>query len=474
MIWRWLERIVSSPSRTPRNSLRPNRFVNGSASSSTPSKAARLPLNPPTEALVVHVFILDEDQARTLWQACGDILGMTEAVPGIDMEWAGAFAARTRTGNGVHQAVLRREHDVFCLSVTMEPDGGWAELERRWDAVSPSGALGVVKLFLVPDQASKPSGAWGAPITTRQGFEVWEAVDHDDARQERRLVVLGQDNAELSAWTWLSGGRQLPPLARYLLHAAKLRYQLRVWRAAGGHGQLRHEADATIDRLLAAVSPSGRNPGQAELVEATRALVTLQARELGLVDRSTRLREMARTVEITAANLAAHGGLFTEDRELAEWFRDQLDDDATYLEAALKRTEQIGALVDRLVERHRQRRQDSVNLGLTGVVGAILMGLAAIQSLQYSVPLPIAVKPAVVTALGVTALWFSLLVVRVVVPERRWPAVLARVGFGLLVAAVTWVVVAAVAGPTAWTWLYGGVAGVLGSLVASRFVRSRY
>ncbi len=436
--------------------------------------AARQPPNPPTETLVVHVFVVGEEQARALWQRCGDVLGMTGAVPGIGVEWDGTFAARTRPGNGVHQAVLRREHDVFCLSVAMEPDSGWTELEQRWDAVDASGALGVVKLFLGPEQALQPPGDWGAAVTTREGFELREDRSHDDARQQRRLVVLGRDDIELSAWTWIGQGRQLPPLARYLLHAAKVRYQLRVWRAAGSPRRLRGETDATIARLLAAVSPSGRNPGQTELVKATRELVTLQARELGLVDRSTRLREMARTVEITAANLAAHGGLFAEDHELAEWFREQLDDDATYLEAALKRTEQVGALIDRLVERHRQRKQDGINLGLTGVVGAILMSLAAIQSLQYSVPLPVAVKPAVVTALGATALWLSLLVVRVVVPERRWPAVLARLGFGLLAAAVTWVVVAAVAGPTAWTWAYSGAAATLGSLVALTFVRSRY
>jgi CASPASE and TPR Repeat-Associated C-terminal domain len=302
----------------------------------------------------------------------------------------------------------------------------------------------------------------------------WEVSDPDDTGIERRLVVLGTRDTGLSAWTWISAGRELPPLARYLLHAARVRYQMRIWQDGQGFRQLRKDADAAIQRLLATVSPARtREPRQAELLEASRELIFLQARELGLIDASTRLREMARTVEIAAANLAAYGGLFTEDRELADWLRVQLDDDATYLEAALRRSEQIGALIDRLVQRGRQRRQDSVNLGLTGAIGAILMSLAAIQSLQYSVALPAAVKPAVITTLGLLALWVSLMVVRIVVPQQRWSSALVCLGFGLLMAAAAWIVVAAVAGPTGWTWSVSGAAGVVGTVAAMMFIRLR-
>jgi hypothetical protein len=496
MIWSWLDRLVRSVLRTLKNFRHRDQSANGSTSSCTLSKAADRSrrTSPPSEALVVHVFVAasgehpaaDLAYVRKLWQGCGDVLGMTDAVPGIGIgiEWDGAFAARTRPGEGVYQAVLRCEHDVFCLSVMMEPERGagigWADLERQWTgATGPpsSGTLGVAKLLIGPDTVSprkEVRGDWRAATTVPQGFAVWDAAAPDDVGAERRMVVLGAQDTELSAWTWISTGRQLPPLAKYLLHAAKLRYQARIWRAADSFRQVRHEADATIKRLLVAVSPANRkDPGQAELVNASRELVSLQARELGLVDRSTRLREMSRTVEIAGANLAAYGGLFAEDRELAEWFRDQLDDDATYLEAALRRTEQIGALIDQLVQRNRQRRQDSVNLGLTGAIGAILMSLAAIQSLQYTVPLPAAVKPAVISTLGLLALWVSLLVVRIVVPERRWSSVLVHTGFGLLTAALAWVVAAVVAGPTGWTWLYCGVASMVGLFAALGFTRLR-
>ncbi|MGH3566598.1 MAG: CATRA conflict system CASPASE/TPR repeat-associated protein [Pseudonocardia sp.] len=181
-------------------------------------------------------------------------------------------------------------------------------------------------------------------------------------------------------------------MARYLLHAAKARYELRVWEAGQGFRALRGETDEAVGSLLRLVDDTagtGRDPDRSELMAAAARLVRLQARELGLVDRATRLREMRRTVAIAASNMTAHagqdqsGGLFAEDRELVGWFDRQLDHDATYLEAALERARAVTALSDQLIQRGLQRRQERFNLGLSGVVGAVLMVLAAIQSLGY-------------------------------------------------------------------------------------------
>lgn len=110
-------------------------------------------------ALVVHLFVAvngkhraaDQEHLRKVWQACGTTLGMTEpiTVTRLPVEpptgWdgptgpSGVVAARTRPGSRVQQAVLRREHDTFCLAVMREPapeDGvGWAELARQWSTV---------------------------------------------------------------------------------------------------------------------------------------------------------------------------------------------------------------------------------------------------------------------------------------------------------------------------------------------------
>lgn len=442
----------------------------------------------------------------------------------------GLIAARTKPGPGVWQAALRREHDALCLSVMLAPDPGealdWAELDTRWSGIvrtaaaatagrSGDGVLGTARLYLArladpaadatPEAPSaEPAGPLTSLVRTRapaavsapdgwpyrgvlvpQGFAVWEASEASDAREERRLVVIAAPDRdlELTAWAWTTRARELPPLGRYLRHSAKLRHQLRVWASAENISTLRTRTDAVIHELLERTAAARHRPRRsAELLDAAHALTDLQARERGLVDRSTRLREMARTVEIAAANLAslsgdpALGGPFADDRALADWFAQSLDDEATYLEAALRRCEQVGAFVDQLVQRDLQRRQESFNLGLTGAIGAILMSLAAVQSLQYTVPLPGVVKPAVVTALGSLALLASLVVLRVVVPDRRWSLALVRLGVGALGGALAWVVVSAVGGDDVtpgWTVVYAGLGAVLSVAAAAARPRPR-
>lgn len=136
----------------------------------------------------------------------------------------------------------------------------------------------------------------------------------------------------------------------------------------------------------------------------------------------------------------------------------------------------LTALIDQLVQRGQQRRQERFNLGLTGVIGAILMSLAAIQSLNYTVPLPPLVKPAVVAALGALALFASLVVLRFAVPDRHWPLSLAHAGFGLVTAALGWVGVSALAQDrvgNGWTWLISGAAFVVGMAGAAGFAGFR-
>ncbi|MCB8905546.1 MULTISPECIES: CATRA conflict system CASPASE/TPR repeat-associated protein [unclassified Streptomyces] len=458
------------------------------------------------------------------WDACLPGASRSPDVRGTQ----GLLATRNRPGPGVWQAALRREHDALCLSVMLAPDAadglGWAELDGQWSGVlraaqntqrHEAGVLGSARLYLArlaePDLptpsrlSAAPSVAPEDPLTTYvsghapnaddeastgwpyggvivpQGFAVWETSASQDARDERRLLVVAAHDRdpELTAWVWTTRTRALPPLGKYLLHTAKLRYQLRVWDSAETIGRLRAATDKVVGDVLEKTDASQRGASHhSELLDASRALVDLQTRERGLVDRSTRSREMSRTVEIAAANFTTLsgdpdlGGLFADDRALSEWFIQRLDDDATYLEAAVRRCTQVGVLADQLIQRSLQRRQETVNLGLTGAIGAILMSLAAVQSLQYTVPLPGSVKPAVVAALGALALLASLVVLRVVVPERRWPLAMLRLGAGALGGTVGWVVASALGGSTlgpGWTWLCGaaGTAVALATAAAS-------
>lgn len=474
--------------------------------------------------MVVHLFVAadgnrdatDRDGPLNIWRACVERLGLSEVAlsdvgPDPDLEGdsgfgsAGLLAARTRPGPGVHQAVLRREHDMYCLSVMLEPDPstgiGWSELDRDWNQVVESmstRAIGSARLFLahsactealnhdphpidtfaeLPSVASNAPGSWreyGTPV--QPGFTVWEVSEPIEDRSERRIIILapGDLDRELSAWAWIGPGRRLPPFAEYLLHAAKLRYQLRVWNGGQEFRQLRRAADATVTKLLETLSLPQREPSRVELLEAATDLASLQARELGLVDSSTRLREMQRTVAIASSNLAvlsedaARGGLFADDHGLAEWFGRQLDDDATYLETALRRSEKVSALVDQRVQQSRQHRQESVNIGLTGAVGAIVMGLGAVQAFQYVVPLPPPLKPAVIAMLGALALFAALIVLRVIAPSERWSSVLLCASSGLVGSALAWIVVAAaVPRPgTTETLLWSGAGFIFGTFAA--------
>ncbi|MYV97756.1 hypothetical protein GT354_05590 [Streptomyces sp. SID3343] len=483
--------------------------------------------------------VADLAYLHRMWRACGDVLGMTEPVPGMNADlgpaWAqappGLSAARSRPG-GMHQVVLRREYDTFCLSAVLEPDTvegvTWSELDARWSRVeraagaAPSGVLGSARLFLArltdpatpvracPEsvQDSVPTDGSGTGVRSGPGallggrVAVWESCGPGDDRTVRRLAVIaGPDgDAELSALAWVVAGsvRELPPLAHYLLHAGRLRHQLRVWRAAHpGLWRLRQETDACLRELLRVVPPARHQPSERiPGTSAARLLDDLQARVLALIDRSTRLREMRRTVEIVADNLrvldpseegssapppasgvARPVGPFADDRALAEWFGRQLDDDAIYLEHTLQRCERIGTVLDQLSQRGRQRRQESLNAGLAGVVGAVLMCLAAVQSLEYTVPVPAAVKPAVVTALGAFALSASLAVVRVLLPDRRWSLFVLQASIGMVTASLGWVTIAAVQGstpPPSTTLSCAGFGFLVGTAVAAALARARH
>lgn len=487
---------------------------------------------------VGHVFVVADGPARDadhryllgLWRRCCDQFGITEEIPDHshdppdDLASApgpgGVLAARRSTGPGMHQMVLRRLPDVFCLAVLRAPaatDGlGWLELDAQWSSVlrqptsgvigssrilqarlaDPAGvpavtdALGAVVRVAVPATGA-PKGWWKSgtvlDVSPSDRFAVWEVSDQPvppatwNGRAHRRIVVVAPagGDAALSAWTWSRGDPEITPFARYLLHAAKARYELRVWETGQGFRRLRADTDEVVAALLRMVSDAseaGRAPDRPELMAASVRLVGLQAGELGLVDRSTRLREMRRTVAIAAANMTSYapddqpGGLFADDRMLVSWLDRQLDHDATYLEAARDRAREVGALTDQLVQRGQQRRQELFNLGLTGIVGAILMVLAAIGSLRYTVPVPAPVKPAVVGALGAFAILVSMVVLRVVVPERRWTWLAVCVATALLGAAVAWIATSALAlGNVAVpgvSWVWGGVGAVGGFLIA--------
>jgi hypothetical protein len=473
-----------------------------------------------------------------IWHRCGDVLGIRHPINTLDLPAVvpatvdrlpvgnGALAASERPGDGVHQAFAYREHDMLCLSVMLAPGRsatGWAELESTWVRVvgEPDAALlGETRLLLarrrsrlrwplvvgaapataghLPGPAGTAAGGpgtgtgtgtgtgmdrwWADGVSTSGGLAVRELSAGPDDRRLRRVVVVSPPGGgdHLSSWAWSSGAPEPAPFARYLLHAAILRYELRVWLAGQHFRQLRQQADATLAELLPLLAEPADDTGPAAGLwdGYARRLDTLVADEAGLIGTTAELRAIRRTVQIAAANMVLAvrteisdatlraPGLFADDRNLAVWFEQQLDDDAEYLQAALYRASTIGALLDRSVQRREARRRERFTLVQTAVLGAVVMILTATETLQYKVPLPNGVQPAVIATLGAVTFYLPLVVVRLAIARRGGVTMsLEHLALATLAAAGAWTALAwlthtVLAGPVDPWWTVASVAFV--------------
>ncbi|MGR3931907.1 CATRA conflict system CASPASE/TPR repeat-associated protein [Streptomyces sp. BRA346] len=471
------------------------------------------------QSLVVHLFVATTGPRRSasyrrlreVWAACGPHLGMTHSVAATglpdtlpeelgELPAAGAVAAR-RDRAGLAQAVLRRHHDLLCLSVALSPaageQGAWDAWDRRWTGVAGADGdperewvVGEARLFVAYREATGAAAVGARELTeairaelplplgpgvavARPAVTLWEATGESDTgdsttRPSRRFVAVADDDGDgprdTELWLWSQGGGAPPPFARYLADAAKLRYEMRVH--AAHDSDLASPAGAVVDGALAALD--GRSPdddtgddGQAhdrgeELARWRTRLLSLTAGSTGLTQWITRLREMRTTVHIAESNMRAQRdaagvpegghGPFAEDLALAAWFVQRLSDGLVYLEADRERARD--ALTALTVEaehalqlrREMTQRQSKVNLLQSAFLGAVLMVLAAIQSFAYEVPfLPPPAVPALIALLGALALLLATLVLWLATPpESRAPARLGSLLAGLVGATAGW------------------------------------
>jgi hypothetical protein len=356
------------------------------------------------QELVVHVFAPVEgphtarayQQIREIWDRCHHRLGMTAPIPStglptglppdpLRMPPDQALAAQEDRAAD-YQAIVRREHDVVNLSMVFAAPAdtqsrrlrigsasppGWIEFHRWWEELAAGGTDALLGVVLVcqakfTGQVASPTDAlaqqvravlpatgheepywWQRGHVSPDGFAVWETSPDGD-RLERQLVVIAPEgrDPQLSAWTWSRGDVAMPPLARYLLHAAKLRYQARVRGDGQQIAQLRERVNdrvAQLARMLNAPSDHA-----AELAERRR----LRADEAELRLTATDVRNMRHTVRIAVDNMARSlAEPLGADRRLADWFPRQLEADAEYLDTALQSAQHIGRLVgDRMGE----------------------------------------------------------------------------------------------------------------------------
>ena len=492
---------------------------------------------------------------RRVWQLFADRLGLTQPISesgapadppahGDGVLSGRPVAARHASGRPLREAWWDHESDVACVSLTLsrDGDGGWQRLYAEWSAlkaeVDLASMLGTVEILtalvtgtgeqVIPDpdhesaifadlQADLPSfecppaPGWNATATaTRDGLCLWQTSSARLESSTRNLVVLAPQakDDQLGQWVWAPG---MAPLARILLDACVLRYQARVVRHdRDGVRQQRLRIAEALHGLQTLVAGGTEGTDDAKLREAQHQLTTLQANESGLIDTLVAVRLMRRTVQIASANMAAvaahlmegPGGkpLFRDDQALAAELDQQLDDEASYLEAARERAQHFLAIAQRALDDRVQRqiqagreRQERFTLVQTAIIGAALMALTAIQSFGYKVPLAEPAQPAVIAALVAVAFYLSAIALRLATPAahqgqpwRRtaWLTTVEALSLGAVAATLAWAVIELVPGVRVTlppfglltalvTGVFGFLIGSIGSVLATRRRRRR-
>ncbi|MFI5958419.1 CATRA conflict system CASPASE/TPR repeat-associated protein [Cryptosporangium sp. NPDC051539] len=346
----------------------------------------------PEQELVAHLFApiggplagQAFDQISEIWQRCRSELGMTLSIPGTELSTElpppdalgaeGDALAGLQDRVADYQAIVRHEHEVLNLSLVFATPVadhhrkprigaaaplGWREYARWWQQLTVDGIdalLGSAVIYQAKRPAeSTDSASWGADAgavlppapgddpgwrqrPSRAGeageFALWEVAPESRDGGNRRLVVLadpGRDS-ELSDFTWSSGGVELPPLARYLMHAAKLRFHARVRGDGSALQELSRRLETHANRIGDALGTSRPSDDTADLVRDEAILLGTRAD----------LRRIRRSVEIAEDNMtSAIGELLPSDAKLLRWLKPQLADDIEFLDITREQTESV-------------------------------------------------------------------------------------------------------------------------------------
>ncbi|GAA0937239.1 hypothetical protein GCM10009550_03820 [Actinocorallia libanotica] len=465
------------------------------------------------------------DAAEALWRRTASLAGGEGSaelrLAGNDTFGFDVLGRRERTlPLGFHEALAYRLHGVVGISVMEAPNDdsfSWEALNEPWQSdleKMPEGVFGSAQIhlgligaedwhrFLEADGGAEALGRElydgvpdaGEPGWTRSWFQpfegalVWElppfapGVPADRLPHARRFLAVARESHEeaLDTWLWSPVVPGLAPFTRYLLHAAKLRYQSTVLRSA--LPGLRTAVEG-IDLRCAALAEltAERTASVKELVEADQAISRLQTDQNGLIERLTRIRDLAASVRAAQRNMTAAlddglaespGGPLALDQETAGWTLEQLQIEETYLASAQTKTAETARVTALVVSARLQRLRENLVLFHATLLGALVTVLTAVQSLEYDPPLPQRLEAPLIALLGAVALLLPPAVV-------RWPrggpggvdrwARLDHVLAGLPGAALGWLAISAMS----LAWSAKGAspgqsagAAVLGALLA--------
>ena len=342
------------------------------------------------------------ERLRSLWHVVTCQFGLDRPIPSLDVptrlppenvlpaDGVGLLTAAECGEASVWQASVRAEHDVLCLTLMMAPPRdrdcarAWTDLEHAWREVvadlPPEGVLGETRIFLAlvshrssdgpaPDDAAirraldlvraavpEPSNVgwwqhWDAVRLDSRGdgsdeVLVWEAgPEARNARTVRRLAAVAPSQSErrVDQFLWTTGDGAPTPLARHVTHAARLRYQIRVFDDGKPSRRLRDELSLLADDLAgepadgpdASQDSTDRSRLSTKLEHALGAAATLRTRldamrhAVGVIDENMRL-----ALNLPETDTAV--GPLSDDRNLAVWFGQRLDDEITRLDAGIR------------------------------------------------------------------------------------------------------------------------------------------
>jgi predicted nucleotide-binding protein len=350
------------------------------------------------QQFVAHIFAPAEgphaeaayEAVRAIWSGCGQLYHLTDSIPESELplfppENLGShpvdaeipLAARQRPGAAACQAVLRLHHDVLNLSIGIaQPDPAdiaawWSSIEFGWNLLCGPYAelfLGEARIFLAgldaKDQigaasadlyanlslllppAGTASGTASAGVPAGEEFALWETAVRPDDRMLRRFVLAIAPDADpvASAWVWSGGDATIPPLARYLLHTAKLRYEKRVWQRDSQSRKLQ----ATLDSLSSEIA---RLDAQDPDLEALLAVRSKDAKrlslDLGMLRQTVEIAADNMTRSVDLAGLMVPGGPFADDAGLARSLLERIGDEIAYLDLSIQKADLLPAPVRR-------------------------------------------------------------------------------------------------------------------------------
>lgn len=405
-----------------------------------------------------------------------------------------------RANHEDYQAFLFEYQDIFGFVATFETNSqaeciaGWRDLFEQWTAAGgggsvPGGLMEETYLFTALHASPNFSGeswlsnehftssvitnlgeqviaamppnngaAWRAltPYISDDGYCTWGG-DRINDRRTVALVAPQDKKDDLFSWTVWPGSQALAPFARYLMHAAKLRFAHRVFQSdiPRLHGKSQ-ELDSAVSNLVSVYERAFQtgfwNPH--EIASANKTLASEQRKNFDLLRSISKLKELSFTTQIAARNMRqlvplpytgmrpGNGNLFQQDRAHSTWLREQIEMDLGYSRALRQRVSEGHQIMKLMLERvseNTNRRLKNLVLLQGTLFGSLTVGLLMIPAFEVH---PIKEHP-----VFIWALLFLLMAIVLALPVlfERWHEPYTRVdrcAGGLLGASVLFLVVA--------------------------------